>query len=111
MSKFCENCNNLLLEKYMDNSLAFSCESCHTIYNSDPSDSLRKSRVKGIEIISTKILDRAIDDPVALKAYVKCIKKNCKGVLVKQVRINDATARLYNICTTCHVQWLYQIDD
>lgn len=107
MAKFCDTCDNLLIEKYINNELVFSCELCHILYKSKPEDSLRKERIKESAVISSKILDKALDDPATIKAYVKCIKKGCKGEIVKQVRMNDATARLYNICTQCKTQWLH----
>ena|SRR6476646_10481744 len=106
MIKFCKSCDNILIEKIINNELMFKCQSCSEVYKSTPEDSLRKERIKDINVMSSKTLDNAINDPATIKANIKCIRNECKGNIVKQVRMNDTSARLYNICTTCGVQWL-----
>jgi DNA-directed RNA polymerase subunit M/transcription elongation factor TFIIS len=106
--RFCSICNNLLVPKFVDEQLVFSCQSCYIEYKSTDEDSLRWERVKEKNImIYEKILNKAADDPATLKAYVNCInaKKNCSSKIVKQVRIGD-DMRLYNVCVECHFIWL-----
>jgi DNA-directed RNA polymerase subunit M/transcription elongation factor TFIIS len=105
MVKFCEQCNSLLTEKFIDNKLVFRCELCYISYPSSPSDSLRKERIKGNDIILSHTLNKAVDDPATIKAYVDCIRNECDGKLVKQVRMTN-NLQLYNICIKCRVQWI-----
>jgi DNA-directed RNA polymerase subunit M/transcription elongation factor TFIIS len=107
--RFCDTCDNLLVPKFINEELVFSCESCFIQYKSFPEDSLRKERIKEKDVmIYEKILNKAADDPATIKANVKCInvQKKCKSNIVKQVRIGD-DMRLYNICVECKMQWLY----
>lgn len=105
--KFCSVCNNLLSAVFTNDKLTFNCDICHISYPSSPSDSLRKERIKESDIMIHKVnLNKAVDDPATMKAYVKCLDKKCKGDIVKQVRIGS-DMRLYNICMTCKSQFLY----
>lgn len=106
MATFCETCENLLSAKYINDELTFNCESCHISYKSKDEDTLRKERVKENDVmIYEKILNKAVDDPATIKARIKCLDKKCKNDIVKQVRINDDSASLYNICITCKKTW------
>lgn len=104
--QFCEMCNKLLVPSFANDKLTFTCELCILSYESKPEDTLRSSRFKESNImVFQKILDKAVDDPATIKARVKCLNKKCSGEIVKQVRIGE-DMRLYNICTTCKLQWL-----
>lgn len=106
MSKFCENCDNLLMPNFFNDELNFKCVLCNTAYAPVEEDTLRYERIKESDImIFEKILNKAADDPATKKAYVKCIKTKCPGKIVGQVLLGD-DMRLYNICTTCKSQWL-----
>ena len=56
-------------------------------------------------MIFEKIINKAVDDPTTYKTYKKCINEKCKGKIVKQLPIGK-DMHLYNICTTCKIQWL-----
>ncbi|MGL5936551.1 MAG: hypothetical protein ACRCZI_13135 [Cetobacterium sp.] len=103
--KFCTSCDNLLEKIIINNYLLFVCENCQRRYQASPEDTLFKERVKGIDVILPKALEKAVDDPATIKAYVKCIKNTCAGKIVKQVRMNDYSSML-NICTECRFTWL-----
>lgn len=106
MSKFCEACDNLLQAYYNNDRINFRCVKCHLIYESDDKDTLRYEKIKESNVmIYEKILNKAVDDPATIKAYMKCVNDKCSGKIVKQVRLGD-DMRLYNICTTCRSQWL-----
>jgi DNA-directed RNA polymerase subunit M/transcription elongation factor TFIIS len=108
MSKFCKICNNLLTPNFskINHNLAFKCTSCGIFYKANESDTLRKERIKENNImIYKKILDKAVDDPVTIKARIKCQSDKCSGDLCKQVRLGE-DMKLYNICITCKFQWL-----
>ncbi len=106
MSKFCENCDNLLVANFFNDELNFQCVLCNTSYAPDDEDTLRFERIKESNVmIFEKILNKAVDDPATIKAYVKCIKTDCSGKIAKQVRVGD-DMRLYNICMKCRTQWL-----
>lgn len=106
IAKFCRLCNSLLEKVFVRNEMLFVCESCQRTYKAEPEDTLCREQIKGVDIILDKALERAADDPAVIKAKVKCIKKNCNNDIVKQVRMNDTSAKLYNICIKCHFQWL-----
>ena len=104
MSRFCKNCNNLLVVDLANDSLSFNCMSCLSEYNSEPNDSLRYEDVKtGNLFIFSKILDNAHRDPVNLKAKKQC--KKCKHEFAKQVRLGESL-RLINICEKCQNRWV-----
>lgn len=106
MSKFCSICDNLLTATFSDDVLSFVCETCFINYKSNPEDSLRRERIKEVDIrIFSKILDKAEHDPATIKARIKCLNDKCSGTIVKQVRVGQ-DMRLYNICITCHIQSL-----
>jgi DNA-directed RNA polymerase subunit M/transcription elongation factor TFIIS len=106
MSKFCDYCSNLLEPNYINDQKSYKCFTCHIIYKSENDDSLIRERIKESDImIFEKILDKAIDDPATIKAYVDCIDTKCDSKLVKQVRIGNDML-LYNICIKCRKQWL-----
>ncbi len=106
MYKFCKNCDNCLDSNYYNDELTFKCKMCNVTYLPDDEDSLRYERLKETDVmIYEKILNKAVDDPATLKAYVKCINTKCPGKIVAQVRIGE-DMHLYNICTVCRTQWL-----
>jgi DNA-directed RNA polymerase subunit M/transcription elongation factor TFIIS len=106
MAKFCIYCDNLLIPNFHNEELSFKCMMCNTMYPPNDEDTLRYERIKENDVmIFEKILNKAVDDPATIKAYVKCIKTKCTGKIVKQVRIGD-DLRLFNICTICRSQWL-----
>lgn len=106
MSKFCSYCDNLLIPNFHNEELSFKCMMCNSAYASNDEDTLRYENIKENDVmIFEKILNKAVDDPVTIKARVKCIKTKCDGKIVKQVRIGE-DMRLFNICTTCRSQWL-----
>jgi len=106
MAKFCEICENLLSSNFTNDKITFKCNVCHIDYASNNIDTLRRERIKESDInIFSKILDKAIDDPATIKAYLKCKNDKCTGTVVKQVRVGT-DMRLYNVCTTCKIQWL-----
>ena len=106
MSKFCEICSNLLTPSFANDTITFRCGSCLTEYKSESTDTLRRERIKSADVnIFNKILDKAIDDPAVLKAFIKCKNTNCSGDLVKQVRVGE-DMRLYNICMKCKIIFL-----
>jgi len=106
MSKFCEICDNLLNANFYNDELNFKCEMCQISYKPNEYDTLRYERIKENDVmIFEKILNKAVDDPATIKSYVNCIKTDCSGKIVKQVRIGD-DMRLYNICMVCRTQWL-----
>lgn len=104
--KFCTICNNLLNANFADNKLSFVCYTCKNTYKADPSDSLRKERIKEADVnIFEKILEKAAQDPATIKAHINCRNDKCTGKLVKQVRVGSQLF-LYNICLTCNLTWL-----
>lgn len=106
MAKFCTYCDNLLIPNFINEELVFKCMMCNVMYPPNDGDTLRYERIKENDImIFEKILNKAGDDPVTIKAKVNCIKTQCPGKIAKQVRIGD-DMRLFNICTTCQSQWL-----
>lgn len=106
MSKFCEICENLLIATFINDELNFKCMACSTSYPANPVDTLRYENTKDPEVSNfAKILSKSSSDPITLKAKVKCIKNNCIGTIVKEVRIGDEL-HLYRVCTVCNSQWL-----
>lgn len=106
MIKFCDICDNLLSANFANEILTFKCETCLLSYPSDVTDTLRRERIKEPDVmIFSKILNKAADDPATIKAHLKCRNDKCKGEICKQVRVGQ-DMRLYNICLTCHFQWL-----
>jgi DNA-directed RNA polymerase subunit M/transcription elongation factor TFIIS len=106
MAKFCDICSNLVIPSFANDTITFKCGSCLISYPSEPVDTLRRERIKEADVnIFNKILDKAVDDPVSIKARIKCKNTNCSGDIVKQVRVGQ-DMRLYNICCKCRMQWL-----
>ncbi len=106
MTKFCKNCDNLLVPNFENDKLVFMCMLCRTRYASEAEDTLRYEYVKYDNVmVFEKILSKAVDDPAVMKAYVNCINDKCGGKIVKRVRIGE-DMRLYNICISCRTQWL-----
>ena len=103
MSKFCKYCDNLLSPIFPNDGFAFRCNTCHVTLPIEAEDTLRKERIKKTNVmIYEKILDKAGEDPVNIKAHVDCIK--CDNNLVKQIRIGNDMI-LYNICLKCKTQF------
>ena len=104
MKYFCDNCNNLLDINTTNDELTFKCLTCFASYKSEADDSLRYEETKGGNlVIFQTILNKAMNDPVNLKAYVTCHK--CKHNIAKSVRLGDEL-RLINICESCGFQWI-----
>jgi DNA-directed RNA polymerase subunit M/transcription elongation factor TFIIS len=104
MKYFCDNCNNLLDINTSNDNLTFKCLTCLTTYKSEDDDSLRYEETHGGNlIIFQTILNKAMNDPVNLKAHVTCPK--CKYHTAKRVRLGTEL-RLINICEDCGFQWI-----
>jgi DNA-directed RNA polymerase subunit M/transcription elongation factor TFIIS len=104
MKYFCDNCNNLLDINTTNDTLSFKCLTCYATYKSEDNDSLRYEETDGGNlIIFQTILNKAVDDPVSLKAYTSCPK--CKHNIAKRVRLGTEL-RLINICEGCKFQWI-----
>jgi len=104
MKYFCDNCNNLLEINTSNDELTFKCRTCFASYKSEPDDSLRYEETQsGNLILFQTILNKAADDPVNPKSFVKCPK--CKHNISKYVRLGNEM-RLINICESCGFQWI-----
>lgn len=104
MKHFCDNCHNLLDINTTNDELTFKCLTCYVVYKSEDDDSLRYEETQGGNlIIFQTILNKAMKDPVNLKAHVACPK--CKYHTAKRVRLGTEL-RLINICEECGFQWI-----
>jgi len=104
MKYFCDNCHNLLDINTTNDELTFKCLTCYAVYKSEDDDSLRYEETQGGNlIIFQTILNKAMKDPVNLKAHVTCPK--CKYHTAKRVRLGTEL-RLINICEECGFQWI-----
>ena len=104
MKYFCDYCKNLLDTDTNNESLKFVCMTCHTLYKSEPDDSLRYEETDdGNLIIFQTIINKAREDPMGIKEKQTCPK--CKHHIAKQVRLGDEL-RLINICEKCNFQWI-----
>ena len=104
MKYFCDNCHNLMDINTTYDELTFKCLTCYAVYKSEDDDSLRYEETQGGNlIIFQTILNKAMKDPVNLKAHVTCPK--CKYHMAKRVRLGTEL-RLINICEECGFQWI-----
>jgi len=99
-SLFCDKCYNLLNYTIDDNNLKFLCNSCYSIYDPNPTDTLIYEKVKEKNtVIFENLSNTAGKDPVNIKVYKKC--NNCNNNISKQIRIGNEMT-LINICTKCY---------
>lgn len=101
---YCDTCNNLLIINTFDDVLKFECMSCRTTYPSMPDDTLRYEETKDQNImIHSKLLEKAVDDPVNPKVYKSCPK--CKNTVAKIIRLGNDMKIIYT-CVKCKHQWV-----
>lgn len=104
MSKFCDDCNNLMEITNSNNYLNFICKSCEIVKKIEPEDTLRYAESKkNTSQLSSILLRKAVHDRTNPIKKNKCPK--CKYDLAKQIRTKNEMI-LINICLKCEHNWI-----
>ena len=105
MDKFCEYCHNALSRVMTPATFSFSCPSCNTEEDADPSETLLEytSAVTSLNILGAESIVR---DDLNVKANIPCPK--CKYSWCRQYRTAESL-RALNCCINCKHSW--RLDD